>query len=325
MSGTHPADTRVVSLADLLTGAVAAAPVARLPLAEDEAVTAAAQPPGEQGRAPAPVARLDALTGAHPRDRDPGERDPGEQDPGEPAGRRRRRRPARSADGGRAGARTRLAGRPASGGTAEGAHPADGAPAEARAPAGRRPVPVDGQADPGADPEADPIAVARAICLRLLTERAHTRDELARALRRKGVPDDAAADVLGRFDEVGLIDDEAFAEQWVRSRHAHRGLGRRALAVELRRKGVADEIAVEAVAAVDDESEERRARELVVRRVRSLRTETPELRAAAGRKLVGMLARKGYGGGVAYRVVREVLAERGAEAEELGTEPPADD
>jgi regulatory protein len=168
------------------------------------------------------------------------------------------------------------------------------------------------------DPDADPVAVAREICLRLLTDRSRTRKELAQALRRKGVPDDAAAAVLERFDEVGLIDDAAFAGQWVRSRHAHRGLARRAIAVELRRKGVADDVAGEALAELDAESEEQRARELVERKLRSLAVATAEQRAAAGRRLVGMLARKGYGAGIAYRVVREALAERGADVEELG-------
>jgi regulatory protein len=166
--------------------------------------------------------------------------------------------------------------------------------------------------------------VARAICLRLLTDRARTRQELAQALRRKGVPDDAAHTVLARFDDVGLIDDQAFADQWVRSRHTNRGLGRRALAVELRRKGVADQVVGEALAAVDDESEEQRARELVDRKLRTLRTDTDEQRAAAARRLVGMLARKGYGGGMAYRVVREALAALGAELDELASEPLAD-
>jgi regulatory protein len=169
---------------------------------------------------------------------------------------------------------------------------------------------------PGSD--ADPVTVAREICLRLLTDRARTRQELAQALARKGVPADAAASVLDRFDEVGLIDDAAFAGQWVRSRHAHRGLGRRAIAVELRRKGVADDVAGEALAEVDAESEARRARELVDRKLRSLAVDSTEQRTSAGRRLVGMLARKGYGAGIAYRVVREALAERGAEADELG-------
>jgi regulatory protein len=181
-----------------------------------------------------------------------------------------------------------------------------------------------GLEDPGSgppEPDADPVAVAREICLRLLTDRARTRQELAQALARKGVPADAAATVLDRFDEVGLIDDVAFAGQWVHSRHTYRGLGRRAIAVELRRKGVADDIAGEALAEVDAESEARRGRELVDRKLRSLTLDTAEQRAVAARRLVGMLARKGYGAGVAYRVVREALAERGAEIDELGTEP----
>jgi regulatory protein len=172
---------------------------------------------------------------------------------------------------------------------------------------------------------SDPVAIAREICLRLLTDRARTRQELAQALGRKGVPAEAAAAVLDRFDEVGLIDDAAFAGQWVRARHTHRGLGRRAIAVELRRKGVADDVAGEALAEVDAEAEARRARELVDRKLRSLAVGTAEQRAAAGRRLVGMLARKGYGAAVAYRVVREALAEHGADVEELdGADPPDD-
>jgi regulatory protein len=193
--------------------------------------------------------------------------------------------------------------------------------------AGDRGAGTDGRTDrrAGGEPDADPLSMAREICLRLLTDRARTRQELAQALRRKGIPDDAAATVLERFDEVGLIDDAAFAGQWVRSRHAHRGLARRAIAVELRRKGVADEVAGEALAEVNGESEERRARELVDRKLRSLKVASAEQQTVAGRRLVGMLARKGYGAAVAYRVVREALAEHGADVEELdGAEPPDD-
>ena len=165
---------------------------------------------------------------------------------------------------------------------------------------------------------------AKEICLRLLTDRARTVQELAQALRRKEIPDDVANRVLERFDEVGLVDDEAFAAQWVRSRHHHRGLGRRAIAAELHRKGVAKEIADEALTEVDTESEEARARELVDRKLRTAPIGTKEQRASTARRLVGMLARKGYGPNVAYRVVREAIAERGAEEDELG-EGPLDD
>ncbi|WP_308190302.1 regulatory protein RecX [Pseudonocardia sp. TRM90224] len=190
---------------------------------------------------------------------------------------------------------------------------------------GRRPRERRRHGPPELDPGADPIAVAKEICLRLLTDRARTRLELEQALRRKGVPDEAATTVLERFDEVGLIDDASFAEQWVRSRHNYRGLARRAIAQELRRKGVADDIAGEALAGVDSESEEQRARELVERKVRSLPVATAEERTRTARRLVGMLARKGYGGGIAYRVVREVLAAHGAESEELAGEEPAEE
>ncbi|WP_308015515.1 regulatory protein RecX [Pseudonocardia sp. ICBG1293] len=165
---------------------------------------------------------------------------------------------------------------------------------------------------------------ARDICLRLLTDRARTVKELGDALRRKEIPDEVARRVLDRFDEVGLVDDEAFAEQWVRSRHRHRGLGKRAIALELHRKGVDREIADEALTGIDDDSERDRARELVVRRLRSLPVGSREERQSSARKLVGMLARKGYGPGVAYGVVKEEIAAAGAEVDELGEAPPED-
>ena len=119
--------------------------------------------------------------------------------------------------------------------------------------------------------------------------------------------------MLDRLVEVRLLDDAAFAEQWVDSRHRHRGLGRRALSQELRRKGVESETADEAVAGLDADAEREKARELVRRRLPSLDRVEPQ---AAARRLVGMLARKGYGAGLAYEVVRTEMAQRGAELDE---------
>jgi regulatory protein len=150
----------------------------------------------------------------------------------------------------------------------------------------------------------DPVQQAREICLRLLTVRPRTRVELAQALERKDVDGDVIEQVLGRLGEVGLIDDAAFAEVWVRSRHNFQGLSRRALAMELRRKGVDDESAAEALAAVDTEAEEERARQLVRKRLRALGSADEQAKI---RKLVGMLARKGYSEGLAYRVVKDEL------------------
>jgi regulatory protein len=155
-------------------------------------------------------------------------------------------------------------------------------------------------------PEADPESVARTIALTMLERQPRTRAELARGMARRGVPEDAAAAVLDRFTEVGLIDDEAFAQAWVDSRHAGKGLGRRALSAELRRRGVDDEIAKEAIATVTSEDEEAVARGLVERKLRAMTSVPPQVKV---RRLVGLLARKGFEPAVALRVVRDVLAE----------------
>jgi regulatory protein len=174
------------------------------------------------------------------------------------------------------------------------------------------------------DAPGDPESVARAICLRLLTLQPRTRAELATALAKRGVPDDAVTTVLSRFTEVGLIDDRAFAAAWVDSRHAGRGLARRALAAELRRRGVDGEIVGEAVAVVDAEAEERAARQLVDRRLASTRRLDQPARV---RRLAGMLARKGFPGGLAMRVVREALAHEGADPGDLDgwDDPPVEE
>ena len=151
---------------------------------------------------------------------------------------------------------------------------------------------------------SDPEAVARALCLRALTGTPKTRQQLADLLAKRGVPEPAAVAVLDRFGEVGLIDDAAFARAWVSSRQSGRGLARRALTAELRAKGIDPEVAAEAVDAVDDDDERAAARLLVERRLRAM---TRLDRATASRRLAGMLARKGYGGGLAAAVVRDAL------------------
>ena len=153
-------------------------------------------------------------------------------------------------------------------------------------------------------PEADPESVARTILLDALTGQARSRKELRQKLAKKGVPDELAERLLDRFTEVGLVDDEAFARSWVESRQRSRGLARRALAQELRRKGVADETARTALDDLDPEQEEQAARMLVRKKLRSLRGVD---QATATRRLAGLLARKGYPAGLAFNVVREEL------------------
>ncbi len=163
------------------------------------------------------------------------------------------------------------------------------------------------------EPPADPEERARAICLRLLTGTPRTRGQLAEALRKREIPEDVAESVLSRLEDAGLIDDAAFADAWVESRHHGRGLARRALARELRHKGVDSELIDHAVEQLDPEREERTARALVERKLRATKGLERDRRL---RRLAGMLARKGYPEGLALRVVREALEAEGEDVEE---------
>ncbi|MHA6763211.1 recombination regulator RecX [Streptacidiphilus sp. PAMC 29251] len=170
-----------------------------------------------------------------------------------------------------------------------------------------------GQPGEGGKEPKDPVAQAKGLCLRLLTGSSKTRKQLADAMRKREIPDEVAEEVLSRFEEVGLIDDAAFADAWVESRHRGRGLARRALAMELRSRGVDQAVVAEAVERLDPEQEAETARELVRRKLRSTRGLDRQVRI---RRLAGMLARRGYPEGLALRVVRQALDDEGAEDEQ---------
>jgi regulatory protein len=154
---------------------------------------------------------------------------------------------------------------------------------------------------------------ARAACLKLLTTAPRTRAQLAAAMRRRRVPNEIAESVLARFAEVGLIDDAAFARAWVESRHHSRGLASRALAAELRQRGISDGEVRAAVGSLGPEEEMAAARQLVMKRIAATRGRPLPTRA---RQLLGMLARKGYSAGLATQVVREALEREALEQEE---------
>lgn len=123
-------------------------------------------------------------------------------------------------------------------------------------------------------------------------------------MARRGVEPEVAEAVLARLTDIGLIDDAAFATAWVTSRHAGRGLARRALAHELRSRGVADPVVEEAVAELDPEREATTARELAARRLAATRGLDTTVRF---RRTAALLARKGYSSQLSYRVIREAL------------------
>lgn len=152
---------------------------------------------------------------------------------------------------------------------------------------------------------------AKEIVVRKLSERAHSRHELAQALAKKQVPEGVVDATLAKFEVAGLIDDEDFARSWVQARQRGKGLSSRALSMELKRKGIDDEIGKQVVGEVDPDEEVEAAHRLVRSRLRSLDRFDD---ATKMRRLTGLLARKGYPSQTAFAVVR---AELGAEAEPL--------
>ena len=152
------------------------------------------------------------------------------------------------------------------------------------------------------EPAADAYAVTREIALRALDRRAYGRAELAQYLARKGVIEQ----VLRRFEEVGLINDAAFADQWVETRQRGRLLPRRTLIAELRRKGLDDDVIAQAVEPVDQEVEAASALELARRKARSVAGLEREV---ALRRIAGTLGRRGYSGELAWSASRQALDE----------------
>jgi regulatory protein len=150
---------------------------------------------------------------------------------------------------------------------------------------------------------ADEIEQGVDRCLGLLARRPRSRRELDDYLRRRGVTAGAREAVLGRLGERGLVDDASFARVWVENRSTFRPRSRRALAVELRRKGVVGESAASALAAVDDESAARTAARSYARRLRGLE------RREFSQRLLGYLGRRGFTYEVARPVVTEIWRE----------------
>jgi regulatory protein len=149
------------------------------------------------------------------------------------------------------------------------------------------------------------------LCLRLLTARARTRAELAGQLAKRGYPDDLSARVLDRLVDVGLVDDADFAEQWVHSRRANTAKGKRALAAELHTKGVDNDVITAVLGGINPAAERGRAEQLVRSKLRRENLSDDTADARVTRRLVAMLARRGFGQTMAFDVVSaELAAER---------------
>ncbi|WP_307815879.1 regulatory protein RecX [Myceligenerans indicum] len=163
------------------------------------------------------------------------------------------------------------------------------------------------------------LDAAREAVLRILTATQKSRHELEQALARKGYPESVVTPLLDRFDDVGLVDDVAYAGTIVRTRQGERGLARRAISEELRRRGIDEETATEALDQIDPEDERAAGARLAEKLVVKTRGKERDVRV---RRAVGSLARKGYAPGLAFELVRDALAADGEETDDL---PGTDD
>lgn len=155
-------------------------------------------------------------------------------------------------------------------------------------------------------------AAVRRRALLLLDARARSRHELRGRLVDLEFDPVVIDDVLDDLAGVGLLNDAVFAHEWVRQRHARRGKSARVLDRELRDKGVAAGVRAEALEQIDPVDEEQMARSLAEKKARSVRT-APADRAESDkmlRRIVGVLARRGFNQGMSLRIAREALAAR---------------
>jgi len=147
---------------------------------------------------------------------------------------------------------------------------------------------------------------ARNVILFQLGDGPRSRHQLEERLKKKSVPDDIIKEILDKYEELELINDAKFATSWAESRHRSKGMARMAIKQEMKyKKGISEEDSRVALESITDEDEYARATTLVEKKLRSTQRLEPQKRI---QRLVGMLARKGYGGAMAYAVVKEVIS-----------------
>ncbi|MDP5108010.1 MAG: recombination regulator RecX [Candidatus Nanopelagicales bacterium] len=152
--------------------------------------------------------------------------------------------------------------------------------------------------------EIEAADAAKQVLLRRLSHAPRTRKELAKDLKDKDISDEVANVALDRFEEVGLINDQDLASNYVSSQHERKGLGKNALRQQLRAKGVSDDVALEAISQISDDQEFQAAFALACKKIRSLQRDDAKTQL---RKIVGVLARKGYSSNLAFSVAKEVI------------------
>ena len=156
------------------------------------------------------------------------------------------------------------------------------------------------------DAHTQAVEAAREIVLRRLDRSAAPRAALAELLERKEVDSRVASEVLDRLEAAGVIDDTAYAARLARTRFAEKGAARRAIAEELRRKGLGDRDIAAALDQIDSDDEDTAALALARKKLSATRDLPWEVRR---RRTAAMLGRKGYSRDTSMRAIEAALDE----------------
>jgi regulatory protein len=150
----------------------------------------------------------------------------------------------------------------------------------------------------------DAREVAYQKAMRFLGYRARSVQEVRDNLQKHEIPEHVIEEVLKRFQETNLLNDQEFAQAWVENRNTFRPRSRRALAMELRHKGLDDEVVQNVLDNnVDENALALEAARKYLRKVQKL--EWPDFR----QKLGSFLGRRGFSYGVIAPVLRQVWSE----------------
>lgn len=150
-------------------------------------------------------------------------------------------------------------------------------------------------------------ALSRAVdrAVRLLARRPYSVEEIRRYLASKDIAPGVIDATLARLEDLGYVDDRAFAQYWVENRERFRPRGARALRYELRQKGIADAIITQVLEGLDPVESAYAAAQDKARRLRGLDRRTFRTR------LGDFLARRGF----EYETIREVVGRLVADLE----------
>lgn len=161
----------------------------------------------------------------------------------------------------------------------------------------------DDDEDDAPDFDAD-YAQAKKTAMNMLAMRDHSSDELRTKLLKRDLMPEAIDVLIEKLQNSRLLNDEEFAHRFARAQRENRKLSRSVLKRELSKKGISPELASDAVADIDGEEE--LAREVAEKKAASTRRLDYAVRE---RRILGMLARRGFPSAICIKVTRDVLAE----------------